>query len=127
MANVFDDPRHPSDRWNWMTPTPLKKVAAKKAVMRDDVMLAGAICVPSLKMITVPSLKLLPRIVTSTEELPATTVPGVTLLICGELPVKHTFAPQDTNGRRVRTAREQEMIRVGGMGALHVTHDLSRL
>src|SRR5882762_6196871 len=116
MATVFEAPRHPSERWNWMVPTPLKKVAAKNTVMREAVMLVGVTCVPSLKIITVPSLKLLPTMVTCTDELPATTDPGVTLVICGELPVKQTFAPQESNGRSVRTARDKKIMRVRSIG-----------
>src|SRR6266850_76480 len=99
-----------------MMPTPLKKLAHKNTVIRDGVMVAGTIWLPSLRIRTVPSLKLLPTMVTSTDELPATTDPGVTLVICGELPVKQTFAPQESNGRSVRTARDKKIMRVRSIG-----------
>src|SRR4051794_27720320 len=95
-----------------MVPTPLKKVALKKTVMRVEVIEPGTSCVPSLRISTVPWLKLFPTMVTCTEELPFTTDPGVTLTICGELPVKQTLAPQESSGRQVKTAKKDEIARV---------------
>src|SRR5438067_1705573 len=86
--------------------------------MRVGVMNVGITCVPSLKISTVPSLKLLPTMITCTIELPLTTDPGVTLTICGVLPVKHTLAPQDSMrgaiGRTSNSARAGRNMDIPG-------------
>ena len=98
-----------------MTPVPLKKVAPKKTVMRVEVIKPGTSCVPSLRISTVPWLKLFPIMVTCTEELPLTTDPGVTLTICGAFPVKQTLAPQENSGSSARTLRAEVMRRLRGI------------
>src|SRR3954463_6016662 len=98
-----------------MVPTPLKKVALKNTVMRVEVIEPGTSCVPSLRINTVPWLKLFPTMVTCTWELPLATDPGVTLTTCGALPVKQTLAPQENSGSSARTLRAEVITGLYGI------------